>query len=101
MVGRINKIRNKTIENFKIEEEDIAPDIKKDLQGKPLILHDSGVFNPVRFVLFFSKIGLEFFKLTDVFLIGSTFNIVPTGFTQLVFVHGVVCGKTYPLCFFY
>jgi hypothetical protein len=99
MIDLIAKVRTRKNYCFKIEEDDIPHQLKIDFPRNLRILHTSGAFNPYRFVVFWHKTSFGFMKFADVFLIDGTFNIVPSNFTQLVSFHGIICGKTYPLCF--
>jgi hypothetical protein len=67
MIDLSTKVRTRKYSCFKIEEDDIRYELKIDLHGNMLIIHDSGAFYPYRCVVFCHKTSLEVMQLADVF----------------------------------
>ena len=60
LVDSPSKTRNRENTNFILQAEDITGEYKNDLRGSPFIIHDSGVGDEMRVVVFLNSIQTEF-----------------------------------------
>lgn len=98
LIDSVSKARNKSHQHFIPEVEDILEKFRTDLRGAQHNIHNSGINHDMGFVVFLGLLSQRYLKKSKVWLIGGTFRTVPHHFTQLVPIHGILCGKSFPLC---
>lgn len=87
------KIFNFNVNNF----DDIPEVLKRDVRGDIFLHYDSGQADNNRIVVFASKWKIENIEKCKIFIIDGTFSSVPGNFYQLVTVHTVILGSSFPM----
>jgi hypothetical protein len=78
---------------------DIPDMLKHDKLGNPFLRYDSGFEDNERIIIFFSSFKQKYLGKIETFVIDGTFKSSPSGFYQVVILHGYIFGKTFPFMY--
>jgi hypothetical protein len=95
-------IRNqrKNMESFTYcKEDDIANEHKVTLSKAKWLLHDSGIHDVNRIIVFANELNYEYISSATTFLMDGTFYTVPVGFYQLYVIHALIYQKYFPVIY--
>jgi hypothetical protein len=95
----VSKKRSEVIKNFICENSDIPSFLTKNKRNENFIEYDSGVSCNGRFIIFMSEFNKMHLRKSSIWLIDGTFYCVPTGFSQLLSIHAILYGKSFPLAY--
>lgn len=96
---KIVKQRKKEIVKFELEYSDFPNVLKYNLLNELFLQYDSGFCDMERVVMFYTDFSKNWIKKAKTWLIDGTFWCVPAQFTQMITIHGLLFGKTYPLVY--
>jgi hypothetical protein len=71
----------------------------RDRHGDDFFRFDSGSNCENRFVILFSKFKSKHFKNIKTLILDGTFKAVPSSFFQVLVLHGLIFGKSYPIVY--
>lgn len=92
----INRERKKQI-TFRVKEFNDIPEILQfDSKGNKFLIHDSGMNDKNRIVIFSSSFKRKFIEKSCTFIIDGTFKVTPKDYYQLFIIHIYIFGKSFP-----
>lgn len=99
IVDNINRKRNKILGFVPSQIYDIPDNLKYDKKGNIFLRFDSGINDDNRYIIFFAKFKELRLQESKLILIDGTFKSCPSGFYQLVTIHGYILDKTFPFVY--
>lgn len=95
----ITRKRNRSLNFIPNEIADIPKLLSFDHQGNKFLRFDSGVNSKSRIIIFASSYKEKYIAKSKVWLVDGTFKTSPHNFYQLLIMHGVVFGRSFPLLY--
>lgn len=101
IIRTINRVQNRMRPQIpnSLEDLHIVSPYTMTISGDQFLQYDSGADNNDRFIMFYTRDGLEKLCNSRMILCDGTFKTAPSLFYQLYSIHGIVNNYTFPLIY--
>lgn len=97
MKKTIRRVRNEIVGAASVYFYDLPAELIRDDQGNLFLKKDTGHQNPDRIIIFSNEFKSKYIEKCEFILIDGTFKSCPVGFSQVLVIHGIILGSSYPL----
>lgn len=97
LVKVINRSRRTETGACGVLINDIPDVLRYDEEGKPFLKEDTGYSDENRIIVFSHDFKKMFAEQCEVLIVDGTFKSCPTGFFQVLVIHGYFLGQSFPL----
>lgn len=93
----IRRTRDEVIKTSEFTLNDIPDHLRYDEDGNEFLRFDSGIHDKERILIFANEKKLKLLEHIEVCIIDGTFRSCPSGFYQVIVIHGLIFGSSYPI----